>query len=110
MRNPRGQDLHVFGEPPLKSCTQDIREFIVDLPVGKRYVFVDTPGFDNTCRSDRDILRTIADWLGDKRPFMPMWRLNLSEPENISSPHARCSRTDTTRYAQPQRSWLYQIY
>ncbi|KAI6045348.1 P-loop containing nucleoside triphosphate hydrolase protein [Pisolithus marmoratus] len=50
----------------LKSCTQDIREFIVDLPVGKRYMFVDTPGFDNTYRSDRDILRTIADWLGAK--------------------------------------------
>ncbi|KAI6045344.1 P-loop containing nucleoside triphosphate hydrolase protein, partial [Pisolithus marmoratus] len=47
----------------LKSCTQDIREFIVNLDGGKRYVFVDTPGFDDTYKSDREILRTIADWL-----------------------------------------------
>jgi len=33
---------------------------------GRRYVFVDTPGFDGTYRSDRDILRTIADWLEQK--------------------------------------------
>ncbi|KAI6010120.1 P-loop containing nucleoside triphosphate hydrolase protein [Pisolithus marmoratus] len=50
----------------LKSCTQDIREFIVNLDGGKRYVFVDTPGFDDTYKSDREILRTIADWLEEK--------------------------------------------
>ncbi|KAL4062052.1 P-loop containing nucleoside triphosphate hydrolase protein [Scleroderma yunnanense] len=46
----------------LKSHTQGIREFSVDTSKG-RYVFVDTPGFDDTYRSDRDILRTIAEWL-----------------------------------------------
>ncbi|KAI6010122.1 P-loop containing nucleoside triphosphate hydrolase protein [Pisolithus marmoratus] len=54
------------GADKLGSCTQGIREFTVDLPIGKRYVFVDTPGFDDTYRSDRDILRTIADWLEKK--------------------------------------------
>ncbi|KAI6150060.1 hypothetical protein EDD17DRAFT_1739941, partial [Pisolithus thermaeus] len=29
-------------------------------------MFVDTPGFDDTYRSDREILRTIADWLAKK--------------------------------------------
>ncbi|KAI6006313.1 P-loop containing nucleoside triphosphate hydrolase protein [Pisolithus orientalis] len=50
----------------LKSCTQGIREFTVTLADGKRYVFVDTPGFDDTYRSDREILFTIADWLEKK--------------------------------------------
>ncbi|KAI6132357.1 kinase-like domain-containing protein, partial [Pisolithus croceorrhizus] len=54
------------GADKLKSCTQGIREFIVDLVDGKRYLFVDTPGFDDTYRSDRDILRIIADWLEKK--------------------------------------------
>ncbi|KAI6132359.1 P-loop containing nucleoside triphosphate hydrolase protein [Pisolithus croceorrhizus] len=53
------------GADKLKSCTQGIREFGVDIK-GKRYLFVDTPGFDDTYRSDRDILRTIADWLEKK--------------------------------------------
>ncbi|KAI6107658.1 P-loop containing nucleoside triphosphate hydrolase protein [Pisolithus croceorrhizus] len=50
----------------LKSHTQDIREVKVDLPNGRRYMFVDTPGFDDTYRSDREILRTIAEWLEKK--------------------------------------------
>ncbi|KAI6114523.1 P-loop containing nucleoside triphosphate hydrolase protein [Pisolithus sp. B1] len=50
----------------LKSHTLDIREVKVDLPNGRRYVFVDTPGFDDTYRSDREILRTIAEWLEKK--------------------------------------------
>ncbi|KAI6096354.1 P-loop containing nucleoside triphosphate hydrolase protein, partial [Pisolithus croceorrhizus] len=54
------------GAGKLRSCTQDIREFIVDLSNAKRYLFVDTPGFDDTYRSDRDILRIIADWLERK--------------------------------------------
>ena len=53
------------GANKLKSCTQGIREFKVPTS-GGQYVFVDTPGFDDTYRSDRDILRTIADWLEQK--------------------------------------------
>ncbi|KAI6013831.1 P-loop containing nucleoside triphosphate hydrolase protein [Pisolithus marmoratus] len=54
------------GADKLESCTQGIREFTVNLAAGKHYVFVDTPGFDDTYRSDRDILRTIAEWLEKK--------------------------------------------
>ena len=54
----------------LGSCTQDVREFITKTPKG-RFVFVDTPGFDDTNRSDRDILRMIADWLEKKYDFPP---------------------------------------
>ncbi|KAG6329356.1 hypothetical protein ID866_9732, partial [Astraeus odoratus] len=42
----------------LKSHTQGIGEYELDR-YGRHYVFVDTPGFDDTYRSDRDILRTI---------------------------------------------------
>lgn len=51
------------GANGLKSCTQDVREFRVSTPDGRKYVIADTPGFDDTTRSDRDILRLIADWL-----------------------------------------------
>lgn len=50
----------------LKSHTQGIREFTVNLPSNRQCVLVDTPGFDDTYRSDRDILRTIAEWLEKK--------------------------------------------
>ncbi|KIO01137.1 hypothetical protein M404DRAFT_743240 [Pisolithus tinctorius Marx 270] len=50
----------------LKSDTQGIREFTVNLSNNRLYVFVDTPGFDDTYRSDRDILHTIAEWLEKK--------------------------------------------
>ncbi|KAI6039631.1 P-loop containing nucleoside triphosphate hydrolase protein [Pisolithus marmoratus] len=50
----------------LTSHTQGIKELTVKLPDGRQYVFVDTPGFDDTYRSDRDILRTIAEWLEKK--------------------------------------------
>ncbi|KAI6103943.1 P-loop containing nucleoside triphosphate hydrolase protein [Pisolithus croceorrhizus] len=49
----------------LKSHTQAIREFQVNHS-NRQYVFVDTPGFDETYRSDRDILRMIAEWLEKK--------------------------------------------
>ncbi|KAI6006318.1 P-loop containing nucleoside triphosphate hydrolase protein [Pisolithus orientalis] len=50
----------------LGSCTQEIQEFTVNHANGKRYVFVDTPGFDDSYQSDRDILATIANWLQKK--------------------------------------------
>ncbi|KAI6104956.1 P-loop containing nucleoside triphosphate hydrolase protein [Pisolithus croceorrhizus] len=49
----------------LKSHTQTIREFQVNRS-NRQYVFVDTPGFDEAYRSDRDILRMIAEWLEKK--------------------------------------------
>ena len=47
----------------LKSCTQEVQladEFTMD---GRRVVLIDTPGFDDTAKSDTDVLRMIADFL-----------------------------------------------
>ena len=35
----------------------------MNLADGRHYVFVDTPGFNNTHQSDRDVIQTISDWL-----------------------------------------------
>jgi len=53
------------GASGLKSCTNDIREFIVNTSKG-RYVFIDMLSFNHTCRSDKDILRMIAGLLAEK--------------------------------------------
>ncbi|KAI5995156.1 P-loop containing nucleoside triphosphate hydrolase protein [Pisolithus albus] len=50
----------------LKSHTQAVREFTVNMSKDRQYVFVDTPGFDDTYLSDREILRMIAEWLEKK--------------------------------------------
>lgn len=50
----------------LKSCTKDIREFTINVPSRRQYLLLDTPGFDDIDRSDRDILRMIGDWLQKK--------------------------------------------
>ncbi|KAI6025270.1 hypothetical protein PISMIDRAFT_59290, partial [Pisolithus microcarpus 441] len=50
----------------VKRLAKDVREFIFNLPEGRQYVFVDTPGFDHNYRSDSDILRMIVVWLGNK--------------------------------------------
>jgi predicted GTPase len=47
----------------LESCTAEVQlanEFTLD---GRRVVLIDTPGFDDTTKSDTDILRTIATFL-----------------------------------------------
>ena len=46
----------------LESCTSEIGIIKMSLP-GSNVVFVDTPGFDDTKRSDSDILKMISDWL-----------------------------------------------
>ncbi|KAI6142844.1 kinase-like domain-containing protein [Pisolithus tinctorius] len=43
-----------------------IRELTLDLPCGRRYVLVDTPGFDDTSWRTQYILRELANWLHDK--------------------------------------------
>jgi len=47
----------------LKSCTGDITEFKVQGPDGRNITFVDTPGFDDTYKSDVEILAQVAEWL-----------------------------------------------
>ncbi|CAL8578089.1 hypothetical protein XPA_003890 [Xanthoria parietina] len=46
----------------LSSCTQEVEE--VPCKVGNHYVIlVDTPGFNDTNRSDTEILTALADWM-----------------------------------------------
>jgi len=52
----------------LKSDTKDVTPYIIYHQHGFRIVLVDTPGFDDTYRSDSDILRTIANWLTQRYP------------------------------------------
>ena len=49
----------------LMSATQGVRPHTV-LYDGFRFVMVDTPGFDDTTRSDITILQIISDWLAKK--------------------------------------------
>jgi len=47
----------------LESCTEEVQladEFVLD---GRRAVLIDTPGFDDTTKSDTDILKKIAAFL-----------------------------------------------
>ena len=56
----------------LESCTSEIK--IVKLTVPELadgdVVFVDTPGFDDTHKSDADILKMVADWLKSTYVFL----------------------------------------
>ena len=49
----------------LESCSSEILVVKMSFPEFSDYniVFVDTPGFDDTKRSDTEVLRMIADWL-----------------------------------------------
>ena len=49
----------------LHSCTRDIDSFNCFHPTipGRRVVFVDTPGFDNTMGKDSNTIRHVATWL-----------------------------------------------
>ena len=47
----------------MESCTTDVKlanEFTVD---GRTVILIDTPGFDDTTKSDAEILRLIAAYL-----------------------------------------------
>jgi predicted GTPase len=49
----------------LESCTTEVRAVRIfnHLVHGDRLVLVDTPGFDNTNRSDMEILQMVSNWL-----------------------------------------------
>jgi predicted GTPase len=55
-----GVDAGVGHE--LESCTNEIGIIKMAFP-GSNIVFVDTPGFDDTKKTDSDILKMISDWL-----------------------------------------------
>ena len=49
----------------LESCTSEIqesKEFIMD---GRRVMLIDIPGFDDTHKSDTNVLKSIAVFLGE---------------------------------------------
>ncbi|KAI6006308.1 kinase-like domain-containing protein [Pisolithus orientalis] len=48
------------------SPMQAVREFVLDISRGKRYVIVDIPEFDDASKSDQDILGRVAEWLRNK--------------------------------------------
>jgi septin family protein len=52
----------------LKSCTSNIKAFRIRGHVlyQDRLVLVDTPGFDDTVKSEMDILKMIAGWLAKR--------------------------------------------
>jgi predicted GTPase len=57
------QDGHTVGHN-LESKTSDIRAVRVAHPItGSPVVLVDTPGFDDSSKSDEEILTMIVDWL-----------------------------------------------
>ncbi|KAF2642479.1 hypothetical protein P280DRAFT_447896 [Massarina eburnea CBS 473.64] len=61
--------INYFSDYPLmighglESCTEMVQVVPCKLPSGKNFFLVDTPGFDDTFRSDSEILREIALWL-----------------------------------------------
>jgi GTPase Era involved in 16S rRNA processing len=62
-----GETVAAVGHS-LESCTQDIRAFSCSRPgsSGSKVVFVDTPGFDVSERTDYDVLKAIAEWLNER--------------------------------------------
>ena len=50
----------------LLSCTSEVRASNVFVYAGRRVQLLDTPGFDDTITSDREILRRIAAFLADQ--------------------------------------------
>jgi hypothetical protein len=57
------QDGHTIGHG-LRSHTSDIRAVRVNHPAtNSPVVLIDTPGFDDTFKSDTEILTMIAEWL-----------------------------------------------
>ena len=49
----------------LESCTSDISTVRLSFPewIDSDIVFVDTPGFDHTNKTETDVLKMVADWL-----------------------------------------------
>jgi hypothetical protein len=56
----------------LESCTSNVSNVRIPIPemAFGDLVFVDTPGFDDTNKSDVDILKMVADWLKSTYVFV----------------------------------------
>ncbi|KAF8132012.1 P-loop containing nucleoside triphosphate hydrolase protein [Boletus edulis] len=63
IRRASGHDDQGIGHE-LRSCTQNVLGIrFQDQESGRHVVLVDTPGFDDTFKSDLEILNMISDWL-----------------------------------------------
>ena len=65
----------------LKSCTDEVTsadEFTLD---GKRVILIDTPGFDDTSKSDADVLKMIAAFLAATSVHTGLRRFSISRTE-----------------------------
>jgi len=47
----------------LESCTVEVEIYACDMYPERTIYFIDTPGFDDTNRSDTEVLRELANWL-----------------------------------------------
>lgn len=56
-----GSSLRVGGR--LTSCTDDVQLADVFTLDGREVILIDTPGFDDTNKSDTDVLKLIAAFL-----------------------------------------------
>ena len=59
-----GQSV-AYVDDSAESCTQEVQAFVCLHPdgSGRKIVLVDTPGFDNSGRTDYEILKIISEWL-----------------------------------------------
>ncbi|KAL8645934.1 MAG: hypothetical protein Q9226_007073 [Calogaya cf. arnoldii] len=53
-------DAEIMIGHQLQSCTSEVRSYGFLHQTGRRVFLLDTPGFDDTSRSDTDVLKTIA--------------------------------------------------
>lgn len=93
-----------------ESCTKSLAAYIAPLPRefvtnnAKRLVIVDTPGFDDTCVSDSEILRRLSVWLASSYdakmkvggvlyvfPIYPN-RMTRNDKANLRVFHQLCGR------------------
>ncbi|KAF9004220.1 kinase-like domain-containing protein [Cyathus striatus] len=61
-----GHDVAIVGRS-MDSCTQDVRAYGCLHPdgSGRKVIMVDTPGFDDSERTDYEVLKDIVNWLAD---------------------------------------------
>jgi predicted GTPase len=57
--------VEVVESASLESCTSEIEEVTVKIN-GKKVALIDTPGFDDTNKSDTEILTLITNYLESK--------------------------------------------
>ena len=59
-----GQSV-AYVNDSVESCTQEVEAFVCVHPGGseRKIVLIDTPGFDDSGRTDYEILKIITEWL-----------------------------------------------